>query len=291
MEDVKKTVGTVSACGIGTNLYLAKIALDITAKHAEDFIGILDEESYREKLWDHQPITDFWRISTGTATRLRNHGITTMRGIAMMEEDYLYKWFGIDAELLIDHAWGRESTTIADIKSYKSKSKSLSSTQVLMRDYKAQEAEVIAKEMADQICLDMAAQHLVTESVTLFVGYSHTQGVPGAGGTARLAIPTNGAGQIVPAIAALYKRIVNPAYVVRRVGLCCNNVFEDPGTVQLNLFEDATHQLRDKALQESLLGIRAKYGKNAILKGMNYTEAATARQRNKQIGGHKSGTG
>jgi DNA polymerase V len=291
MEDVTKTVGTVSACGIGTNLYLAKIALDITAKHAEDLIGILDEESYREKLWDHQPITDFWRISTGTATRLRNHGITTMRGIAMMEEDYLYKWFGIDAELLIDHAWGREPTTIADIKNYKSKSKSLSSTQVLMRDYKTQEAEVIVKEMADQICLDMAAQHLVTESVTLFIGYSHTQGVPGAGGTARLAMPTNGAGQIVPAIATLYKRIVNPTYVIRRVGLCCNNVFEDPGTVQLNLFEDTTRQLRDKALQESLLGIRAKYGKNSILKGMNYTEAATARERNRQIGGHKSGTG
>jgi DNA polymerase V len=160
-----------------------------------------------------------------------------------------------------------------------------------MRDYKTQEAEVIVKEMADQICLDMAAQHLVTESVTLFIGYSHTQGVPGAGGTARLAMPTNGAGQIVPAIATLYKRIVNPSYVIRRVGLCCNNVFEDPGTVQLNLFEDTTRQLRDKALQESLLGIRAKYGKNSILKGMNYTEAATARERNRQIGGHKSGTG
>lgn len=290
MKDVRDTVGTICTCGIGTNLYLAKIALDITAKHAEDFIGILDEESYRATLWDHTPITDFWRISTGTATRLRNHGITTMRQITMMEEDYLYKWFGIDAELLIDHAWGREPTTIADIKNYKSKSKSLSSTQVLMRDYKSSEAEIIAKEMADQLCLDMAAKKLVTESVTLYVGYSYTQGVPGAGGTAHFARPTNLATEIVPAIGALYRRIVNPAYVVRRIGLSCNNVVTDTGMVQLNMFEDTSKQLRDRALQEALLDIRAKYGKNSILKGMNYMKAATGRERNKQIGGHRSGT-
>lgn len=290
IHDVRDTVGTVSACGIGTNLYLAKIALDITAKHAEDFIGILDEESYRETLWDHTPITDFWRISTGTAARLRSHGITTLRGIAMMHEDYLYQWFGIDAELLIDHAWGREPTTIADIKNYKSKSKSVSTTQVLMRDYKAAEAEIIVKEMMDQLCLDMAAQRLATESITLYIGYSHTQGVPGAGGTAQFTRPTNLASQIVPAISALYHRVVNHSYAIRRIGLSCNNVIPDPGTIQLNMFEDTSKQLRDKALQEALLDIRAKYGKNSILKGMNYLEAATGRQRNNQIGGHRSGT-
>ena len=132
IDDVRNTVGTVSTCGIGTNLYLAKIALDIHAKHAADFIAELDEESYRKKLWDHKPITDFWQIASGKAERLRNHGITTMRDIAMMKEDFLYDWFGIDAELLIDHAWGREPTTIADIKAYRSKGKSLSSGQVLM---------------------------------------------------------------------------------------------------------------------------------------------------------------
>ncbi len=290
IQDIRDTVGTVSACGIGTNLYLAKIALDITAKHAEDFIGILDEESYRENLWDHTPITDFWRISTGTATRLRNHGITTLRGIAMMQEDYLYKWFGIDAELLIDHAWGREPTTIADIKNYKSKSKSLSTSQVLMRDYKADEGEIIVKEMTDQLCLDLAAQRLVTESITLYIGYCHTQGIPGAGGTAHFARPTNLASEIVPAVSTLYRRVVNPACPIRRFGLSCNNVISDPGTLQLNLFEDTTKQLRDKALQEALLDIRAKYGKNSILKGMNYLEAATGRLRNTQIGGHRSGT-
>ena len=132
IKDVKDTVGTICTCGIGTNLYLAKIALDIKAKHAVDFIGMLDEETYRAELWDHKPITAFWQIAEGKATRLRNHGITTMREVAMMDEAYLYDWFGIDAELLIDHAWGRESTTIADIKAYRSKSKSLSSGQVLM---------------------------------------------------------------------------------------------------------------------------------------------------------------
>ena len=290
MKDVRDTVGTICTCGIGTNLYLAKIALDLTAKHAEDFIGELDEESYREKLWDHRPITDFWRISTGTEARLKRYGISTMRGIAMADEDCLYKCFGIDAELLIDHAWGREPTTIADIKGYKSKSKSLSSSQVLMRNYKYAEGELIAKEMIDQLCLDMAAKKLVTESISLYVGYSYTEGVPGVGGTAQFARPTNLAVEVVPAIAALFRRIVNPAYVIRRIGLSCNGVEEDSQMLQLNMFEDVNTQLREKALQEALLGIRARYGKNAILKGMNYQEAATGRERNNQIGGHKSGT-
>lgn len=290
MKDVRDTVGTICTCGIGTNLYLAKIALDITAKHAEDFIGELDEESYREKLWDHRPITDFWRISTGTEARLKRYGISTMRGIAMADAECLYRCFGIDAELLIDHAWGREPTTIADIKGYKSKSKSLSSSQVLMRDYKYSEGELIAKEMIDQLCLDMAAKKLVTESISLYVGYSYTEGVPGVGGTAQFVRPTNLAVEAVPAISALYRRIVNPAYVIRRIGLSCNGVVEDSQMLQLNMFEDVNTQLREKALQEALLGIRARYGKNSILKGMNYQEAATGRERNNQIGGHKSGT-
>ena len=290
MKDVRDTVGTICTCGIGTNLYLAKIALDLTAKHAEDFIGELDEVSYREKLWDHRPITDFWRISTGTEARLKRYGISTMRGIAMADEDCLYKCFGIDAELLIDHAWGREPTTIADIKGYKSKSKSLSSSQVLMRDYRYSEGELIAKEMIDQLCLDMAAKKLVTESISLYVGYSYTEGVPGVGGTAQFARPTNLAVEVIPAIAALYRRIVNPAYVIRRIGLSCNGVVEDPQMLQLNMFEDVNRQLREKALQEALLSIRAKYGKNSVLKGMNYQEAATGRERNNQIGGHRSGT-
>lgn len=289
IKDVKDTVGTICTCGIGTNLYLAKIALDIKAKHAVDFIGVLDEESYRAELWEHRPITDFWQIGEGKATRLRNRGITSMHDVAMASEDLLYNMFGIDAELLIDHAWGRESTTIADIKAYRSKSKSLSSGQVLMRDYKYQEGEIIAKEMMDQLCLDMAAKKLATDSVSLYVGYSYTQGVPGAGGTAKLATETNLASMLVPAIETLYHRIVDPRFVIRRVCLSCNNVVEDRGVLQLNMFEDTTKQLRDKALQETMLGIRAKYGKNSILKGMNFDPAATGRERNLQIGGHRSG--
>ena len=288
IRDVKDTVGTICTCGIGTNLYLAKIALDIKAKHAADFIGILDEETYRAELWDHRPITDFWQIAAGKAARLRNHGINTMREVTMMDEDYLYDWFGIDAELLIDHAWGRESTTIADIKAYRSKSKSLSSGQVLMRDYKYQEGEIIAKEMMDQLCLDMAARKLATDSISLYVGYSHTQGVPGSGGTAKLGVETNTASMLVPAIQTLYRRIVDPRYMIRRVCLSCNNVVEDRGVLQLSMFEDTSKQLRDKALQEAMLEIRAKYGKDSILKGMNYAPAATGRERNVQIGGHRA---
>ena len=289
MQDVRDTIGTICTCGIGTNLYLAKIALDITAKHAEDFIGELNEESYREKLWDHKPITDFWRISRGTAARLKRFGITTMRGVAECTEDSLYREFGIDAELLIDHAWGREPTTIRDIKNYQSKSKSMSSGQVLMRDYKFGEGELIAKEMMDQLSLDMTAKDYVTESITLWVGYSKSEENPGARGTAQFCRPTNLSTEMVPAVAALYRRIVDSRYLIRRISITCNNVTRDAGVLQLNMFEDVSKQIRQKALQETLLGIRARYGKNSILKGMNYEEAATGRERNEQIGGHRRG--
>ena len=291
IQAVRDVVGTVSTCGIGTNMYLAKISLDILAKHDPEFIAELDEDSYREKLWDHRPLTDFWRIGPGTERRLRNHGLTTLRDITMCSEDLLYKWFGVDAELLIDHAWGREPVTIADIKNYESKSKSLSSSQVLMRDYRYEEAEVIVKEMMDQLCLDMAAQKYVTDSVSLFVGYSLSQGVFGTGGSVRLTTETNFASIIVPAVAKLYRHITNPTLAIRRIGLSCNDIREDTNELQLNMFEDVTKQLRSKALQKTMLEIRARYGKNAILKGMNYDEVATGRERNEQIGGHKGGQG
>ena len=287
IEDVRQTVGTVSTCGIGTNMFLAKVALDIQAKHAPDFIAELDEQQYRDTLWDHKPLTDFWGIGPATAKRLWDRGISSMRGLAQIDLDRVYDWFGIDGEILYDHAWGREPTTMADIKAYRSKAKSLSSSQTLMRDFKYEEAEIIAKEMVDQLCLDMAAKGLATESVSLYIGYSYTYGVPGVGGTAKLSAETNAASVIIPAIGMLYRRIVNPAYGIRRVCLSCNNVVEDRGVFQLSMLEDATKQLRDKALQETLLGIRAKYGKNAILKGISYTPASTARERNGQIGGHR----
>lgn len=287
IEDVRQTVGTVSTCGIGTNMFLAKVALDIQAKHAPDFIAELDEQQYRDTLWDHKPLTDFWGIGPATAKKLWDRGISSMRGLAQIDLDRIYDWFGIDGEILYDHAWGREPTTMADIKAYRSKAKSLSSSQTLMRDFKYEEAEIIAKEMVDQLCLDMAAKGLATESVSLYIGYSYTYGVPGVGGTAKLSAETNAASVIIPAIGTLYRRIVNPAYGIRRVCLSCNNVVEDRGVFQLSMLEDATKQLRDRALQETLLGIRAKYGKNAILRGISYTPASTARERNGQIGGHR----
>lgn len=290
MDDVKSTVGTLSTCGIGTNLYLCKIALDILAKHDDDGIAFLDETTYQKTLWDHRPITDFWRISFGTASRLQRHGISTMREIAQCPEDYLYDWFGIDGELLYDHAWGRESTTIRDIKNYKSKSRSLSSGQVLMRDYTAKEGLIIVKEMMDKLCLDMVAKKLATQSVTIYIGYSHAYSAEGTKGTASFSTETNADSIIVPAVAALYQRIVNSAFAIRRICLCCNSVVADQGVLQLNMFEDATKQIRNKAIQETMLSIKARYGKNAILKGMNYEDAATGRERNMQIGGHKSGT-
>lgn len=291
IQAVREIVGTVSTCGIGTNLYLAKVALDILAKHDPEFIAELDEDSYRDTLWDHRPLTDFWRIGPGTERRLRDHGLTTLRDITMCNEDLLYRWFGVDAELLIDHAWGREPVTIADIKNYESKTKSLSSSQVLQRDYKFDEAEVIVKEMIDQLCLDMTAKKLVTDSVTLFVGYSLSQGAFGTGGSVRLTTQTNAASVILPAVAKLYRRITNPTLAIRRIGLSCNDVQEDREELQLNMFEDVTKQLRNKTLQETMLQIRAKYGKNSILKGVNFDEAATGRERNEQIGGHKGGKG
>ena len=287
IDDIRDIVGTVSTCGIGTNLFLAKVALDIQAKHAPDFIAELNEEQYREQLWDHKPLTDFWGIGPATAKRLWDRGISSMRGIAQLDIDRMYDWFGVDGEILYDHAWGREPTTMADIKAYKSKSKSLSSSQVLMRDFRCDEAEIIAKEMVDQLCLDMAAKGLATESVSLYVGYSYTYGVPGAVGTAKLSAETNASSVIMSAIGTLYRRIVNPAYGIRRICLSCNNVVTDSGVFQLSMLEDANKQLRDRSLQETLLGIRAKYGKNAILRGISYTPASTARERNGQIGGHR----
>lgn len=289
VADVRSTVGTLSSCGIGSNLYLAKIALDIQAKHDPQFIAQLTEESYRAQLWQHRPITDFWRVGTGTANRLRNHGMLTMQDIAQSDQDSLYRLFGVNAELLIDHAWGRESCTIRDIKAYKSKSKSLSSTQVLMRDYRPEEAIIVAKEMADQLCLNMAAQGLLTQAVSLYIGYSYTQGVPGTGGTASLAEGTNLSSVILPALDVLYRRVVRQGFAIRQLGISCP-VYPDTGTYQLNLFQDVDKQLRGKALQEALLGIRAKYGRNAILKGINFDPSATGRERNLQIGGHKSGS-
>lgn len=288
MEDVKREIGVTATCGIGTNLYLTKIALDITAKHCKDNIGYLDEQLYRKMLWRHRPLTDFWRIGRGTAKKLESNGILTMEDIAKADEETLYRLFGIDAELLIDHAWGREPTTIADIKNYTSKSSSITSGQVLSRDYSFEEGLLIVKEMAENLCLEMVDKGLVTESISLAVGYSNEVKKEHARGTASMSICTNSVYAIMPYVIKLYSRVVEKDVPVRRVNMSFNNV-RDEAYEQYDLFTDQVKVERDRKLQKAALEIKKKFGKNALLRGIDLQDAATSMERNRQIGGHKSG--
>ncbi len=288
MQDIYEHTGIRASCGIGSNLYLAKIALDITAKHAEDFIGELTQESYRKTLWTHKPLTDFWRVGAGTARRLDTFGIRTMGDVAAADEDLLYKLFGVDAELLIDHAWGLEPVTIADIKNYRPRTNCLTSGQVLGSDYPFDRGLLIVKEMMDLLCLDLVEKNLVTRSVTLHVGYSNRQNAPSAHGTADLQTDTNSDLILIPAVAALYERIVNPELTIHRVNLTCNHVMPEEYH-QYNFFVDAEELEKNRKIQKAVISIKSKFGKDAILKGMNLQEGATTRERNHQIGGHKSG--
>lgn len=288
MDDIRKETGITATCGIGTNLYLAKIALDITAKHVKDNIGYLDEELYRKTLWRHRPLNDFWRVGKGTVRRLESIGLLTMEDIAKADEEILYKMFGIDAELLIDHAWGRETTTIHDIKTYTTKSTSISSGQVLPRDYDFEEGMIIIKEMADNLCLEMLDKGLVTESITLDVGYSNEIQKPHAKGTASMTICTNSIHAIMPYVVELYSRILDRNLPIRRMNLTFNNV-RDEVYEQYDLFTDVEEITRDRKLQKAALEIKKKFGKNALVRGMDLQDAGTAMERNRQIGGHKSG--
>ena len=288
MEDVYAATGITAACGIGANLYLAKIALDITAKHVEDHIGILDEESYKRTLWSHKPLTDFWRIGSGIAKRLAGAGIYTMEGIAKADENMLYRMFGIDAELLIDHAWGRETTTIADIKAYRPKENSISSSQVLGCDYDFEGGRLIAKEMADLLCLELVEKGLVTDSISLYVGYSRRLQKKSAHGTITMPVTTSSAKKIMGYTQELFEQIVDRNAPIHRVTLAFNRVVDEMYQ-QYDLFTDPAEIEREHKIQKTMLEIKEKFGKNAILKGMNLEKGATTIERNRQIGGHKSG--
>lgn len=288
MQDIKENTGITATCGIGTNLYLTKVALDITAKHVNDNIGYLDEESYRKTLWNHRPLSDFWRIGAGTVKRLESVGIFTMEQIAHADEKLLYRLFGIDAELLIDHAWGRETTTIADIKAYIPKNNSLTSGQVLSRDYKHEEGLLIIKEMTDLLCLELVEKGLVTESVSLMLGYSNELALEPVRGTVSLSVATNSARTIIPQVTGLYERIASKELSIRRVNLSFNNVM-DEAYEQYDLFTDPAELERERKMQQAVLHIKNKFGKNAILKGMNLESSGTTIERNRQIGGHRSG--
>lgn len=288
MADVMEEAGIPAAAGIGTNLYLAKIALDITAKHAEDRIGILDEEGYRKTLWTHKPLTDFWRVGEGTVRRLAQIGIDTMEGIARADEKVLYRLFGVDAELLIDHAWGRETTLLKDIKTYKPKANSLGSGQVLPRDYSYEEGKTIVKEMAELLALELAGKGMVTESITLHVSYTRRVEKKAAHGSITLPGATSSSKKLVAYTARLYEEIVERHMFIRRVNLTFPRVGKEMYR-QYDLFTDTEQEEKEIRLQRAVLEVKERYGKNAILRGMNYLPESTTVERNGQIGGHKSG--
>lgn len=295
LDDIRSTFGLYATCGIGTNMYLAKIALDIIAKHAPDFIGELTEDSYRRLMWDHKPLTDFWMIGRGTARRLAGIGIYTMRGIAMSDEHMLFRLFGVNAELLMDHAWGIETATIADIKSYKTVSSSISSGQVLARDYNYTDCRLIVKEICDQLCLQLVKKGKITSNISLWLGVSAgclggmAAGSRFAGiyGSVTLPSGADAVRQITTAVTGLYEKIADPGLYYRRVTVSFNNL-DDEEYRQFDLFTDIQENGRDHALQQAALEIRRRFGKNAILKGRDLEEAGTVRERNLQIGGHRA---
>ena len=287
MNDIHEKLGLRATCGIGTNMYLAKVALDILAKHSPDFIAELNENSFKKRLWPHRPLTDFWRIGPGTERRLHSLGMYTQGDIAMFPEKLLYKQFGVLAEYLIDHAWGKESCTMQDIKNYRTRSRSLSCGQVLMRDYNYDEAMIIVKEMADELSLDMVAAHVVSNNVSLYIGYS-AETFPATGASATLQVTTNSYRVLMEAYTMLYARTTRRGVPIRRVNISANSVL-DECFEQYSFFVDPSVMEKDRKILQSVNQIKARYGKNAVLKGMDLCEAGNSIQRNAQIGGHKAG--
>ena len=315
VREVLRETGITATAGIGPNLYLCKVAMDVEAKHsAPDKDGVrvaaLDEMSYRRKYWAHRPLTDFWRIGKGTVKRLEAMRLYTLGDVArrsLTDEESLYKAFGVNAELLIDHAWGWEPCTIAEIKGYRPVTSSLSSGQVLTRPYKADEAALIVREMTDLLVLDLVEKKLVTDQLVLHIGYESGPDKAYAGpvvadwygrptpkpahGSINLPGATSSTAIIMKAAMELFRRIIDPSLQVRRIYVVASHIIpeEKADGLQLGLFDEVPVDLaRERKQQEAILEIRRRFGKNAILKGMNFEEAATTRERNAQIGGHKA---
>ena len=287
MNEIAEVKHIPSTAGIGPNLFLAKIALDITAKHAKDHMGVLTEESFRETLWDHTPITDFWMIAGGTARRLERFGITTLRGIAQCPQELLYKTFGKDAELLIDHAWGREPCRMQDIKSYKSKTHSVSFSQILPKDYTYDEARVVMTEMILHGCQELMRRKVICQKIWIGVGYSKDV-LPMVNGQTKLTSATAVNSLICPFVLDVFDRITDRSVPIRRLGISFNDVC-DEGCEGYDFFTDWDAVEREKAKEKTVLQISDKYGKNAILRGTNFLAGATQRERNGMIGGHRAG--
>lgn len=286
LQDIYTTTGITATVGIGTNLYLAKIALDITAKHAKDNMGILDEQLYRETLWHHKPVSDFWQVGRGISKRLEKYSVADMYGIAHMDERILYREFGVNAEYLIDHAWGREPTTIKEIKAYKSKSNSLSNSQILFEDYNYEEALLVLKEMVELNVQNLVESHRVTDHIGLYIGYS-ARNVKATGGSRKLSNVTNSYAYLRNAFIKLYRETVNRQELVHMLSISFGNVVDEMYETY-DLFTDFNALEKEKKLQLTLLNIKHKFGKNAVIKGMNLLNKATAISRNKLVGGHNA---
>lgn len=286
LQDIYTTTGITATVGIGTNLYLAKIALDITAKHAKDNMGILDEQLYRETLWHHKPVSDFWQVGRGISKRLERYSVADMYDIAHMDERILYREFGVNAEYLIDHAWGREPTTIKEIKAYKSKSNSLSNSQILFEDYNYEEALLVLKEMVELNVQNLVESHRVTDHIGLYIGYS-ARNVKATGGSRKLSNVTNSYAYLRNAFIELYRETVNRQELVHMLSISFGNVVDEMYETY-DLFTDFNALEKEKKLQLTLLNIKHKFGKNAVIKGMNLLNKATAISRNKLVGGHNA---
>lgn len=286
IDDVFNQTSITATVGIGTNLFLTKVALDITAKHSPDNMGYLDKDLFKQLLWHHTPITDFWMIGPGTARRLEKLGIYDLYGITRFPEGILYKEFGVNAEYLIDHAWGREPVLISDIKAYKPTSNSISNSQILFEDYDANDAYLILKEMVDSNVLDLTEKQLVTDHISLFIGYSKDKRKPSRG-SRKITNRTNSYRILVEEFRLLYTKIVDPKFPIRHIGISFGNV-RDEIYEQFDLFVNQEDIEQERKLQQTLVSIRNKYGKNSVLKGMNFLEKGTARYRNTTIGGHKA---
>lgn len=286
LDSIYEETGITATVGIGTNLFLTKVALDITAKHAPDNMGYLDEELFRQEIWHHTPLTDIWMIGPGTMNHLARLGIYDLYDITQCPEWILYKEFGINAEILIDHAWGREPVTISDIKAYQPKANSISNSQILFEDYSAKDAYLILKEMVDSNVLTLTEKHLVTDHISLFIGYSKDVRKPSRG-SCKITNRTNSYRLLMEEFRLLYQKIVDVSAPIRQIGISFGNV-QDEINEQYDLFANIEDIEKERKLQKTLVYIRNKYGKNSVLKGMNYLEKGTARYRNTTIGGHKA---
>ena len=284
IDDVYATLNICATVGIGTNLFLAKVALDITAKHSVSNMGYLDEDEFKKQIWHHKPITDIWNIGRGIAKRLEKYNCYDLYDVAHMDEKVLYKEFGVNAEFLIDHSKGIEPTTIKDIHNYKAKSNSMSNNQILFEDYKYDDAFLVLKEMVEMNVLELVDKHLVTNCISLFVGYSKDVIKP-TGVSMTLDEYTSSYAKLNEYFIRLFKNNVDKYHMIRRIGIGFNNVIDEKYAT-INLFTDVKKEEKERKMQEAIIEIKKKYGKNSILKAMNLQEKATARKRNKLVGGH-----